>query len=202
MSFRCIAACLCVVGLSATLWHGTAHATPIDYIEQAVANYSLGGIAGTGAVIVAVSADIIDVVQVAPGIYMNTGIGTVTLADGTTATFVDQLAAFANNPAATLGITDPNSFIDVLDTDGVVGGTYDLSTAVGPLGGSAYVSQGQLFDTSLGAFSLAFATVSSFSATQQPIPEPGSLILLGAGFAMVRCCRRARTPPDKTATAT
>jgi hypothetical protein len=89
------------------------------------------------------------------------------------------------------GISDSTRGFAILFVTDPAFATYDLSTPVGPVPGSAFVSHGIAFPTSAGDLVLSSAESGTFQAVVQPVPEPGSLALLLIATATVagRCCR-------------
>ncbi len=175
-------------------WSGEAAAEPIDYSVQAVATGLLGTTQfGNQLVTITVVADTGGVTEVAAGVYTNTGIGTVSIANGPSANFTDVLSAFVNGPDA-LGIADVPASHDVLDAI-VPGGSYNLAANIGPVSGQPEFNQSFAFATSDGDFELtAVDSASTFSAMESEIPEPASAWLLAAGFAALPALRRHGRP--------
>jgi PEP-CTERM motif-containing protein len=72
--------------------------------------------------------------------------------------------------------------------------TYNLTTAIGPITGVAFVTLNTAFDTSGGNLTFTSAEVAStFTATlTSSVPEPTSLVLLGSGLFARVAMRRVR----------
>ena len=111
-------------------------------------------------------------------------VGTFTLTDPTY-TFVNQTDGIA-------GIVDNNGTLQaVLDTVNSSFEAYNLMTSIGPLSGEALFAFGGVnAETTEGPLHLQFisSTTSTYTATIAAVPEPSSLLLLGAvlpGLAML-----------------
>ena len=118
------------------------------------------------------------------------GIGSGTFSDETYF-FDNQVSVLAGTPAGLVGFGDGSDDIQMYGA--LIGGnaifsTYDLQSAVGPLG--PQVTDGSTSDwvnlpTSLGGFTVSSFTNFTFQATAATTstPEPGSLVLAGIGLA-------------------
>lgn len=168
-----------------------ALADPIVYTEQTVADGLFGnGAFGTSLVTISVTADTAGVDVISPTLATNTGVGTIAIAGGPTATFNDPLVAFVNG--SSFGIADAAVQRDVVDTVLPSGPAYNLDDNLGPFTGQAYFSQYFQFETSIGVFELAsFPGTSTFEATVTDVPEPTSGLMLAVGLAALSISCRA-----------
>jgi hypothetical protein len=193
-----------IVGFAAaslTLGASPACAVPITYTETDTASGSLNGVAFSNATIVlSETSDTTNVTNPSPGFFEN--VGTITLSINGTApvTFtgtptgvsVDQATGFGN-PLADFFDSSVGIIIGALDP---AFGTYDLTTAIGPITATGVVFAGDtFFPTSGGGFILTGVFEPTFTATIPAVPEPNSLAILasavaGLGFLFNRGWRR------------
>jgi hypothetical protein len=164
-----------------------ASATPVTYTESAIATGSLDGTSFLNALVtITLNGNTSALVTPSPGLFEIFGAATVTVSGIGTDTFTDSMDVFDNNPLDAAGITDSSINADVLDTVDPAFGTYGLTTAIGPITNTSLINSGFDFLTTGGFFDITsvFEDTSTFTATTtSTTPEPGSLVLLGLGFA-------------------
>jgi hypothetical protein len=173
-----------------------ASADGITYTESSIASGSIGSTDFTNvAVTITFVGDTLNVTG-SSGLFLNSlGTAAVTIGGIGTFAFTDSLYVFDSQPNSAVGISD-STVVDVLDTlKNSAFGTYDLTTAIGPVTGTSGFNPGFAYGTAHG--SLIFNTMdanSTFTATTSTaVPEPSSLLLLGvAAFAGLVVVRRFR----------
>ena len=169
-----------------------ASAIPITYTEQAVVSGTLGATPFSGADITIEWTGDTDDVTGGGGLFLNaagTNAVAVTIAGVGSTVFTDFLHVFVNqtfNPAAAgFGISGTGTLLATFDTAAF--GSYDLTTAIGPITNTAFIRSDLFFGTGLGDLNItAIRDTSTFTATvddTSPVPEPASLTLLGLGLA-------------------
>lgn len=176
---------LVAIAMLALLTFGSAaaFAGTITYTESATATGTIGGAAYTDALVTLTLVGDTANVTGGGGFFTNT-VGTfmLSIAGVGSGTFTDSgMEVFDNQGAIAAGFGDLGAGGSVLDTFDAAFGAYDLTTAIGPITGANFIRPDLTYGTTLGAFTIAAAGLSTFTATTTATPEPGSLMLLGSG---------------------
>jgi hypothetical protein len=173
-------------GASTILGAPWSLASPITYTEQATAFGSLGGISFANESIVLTMNNDTTNVGGAPPVFINNGTATVSVAGGMAVPFTDPITVFSNQTAPSgpaVGFEDITTGLDILDVVSSSFATYDLTTSIGPITGTALISPVP-FPTSDGPFILTGVEFATFTATTTTaVPEPAPRTLLGAALA-------------------
>jgi hypothetical protein len=179
-----------------TLCCAAASAGPITFTETQNGIGSLGGTPFNNALVTIVLTSNTSTITGGSGVFFDIGPATVTVAGIGTATFTDTMEAVVNQTYSDAGISDETTNRSMMFDTNAAFGTYDLSTAIGPLSGNASGNAGLGFSTSMGLFVLTDSLnnpdhPATFTATTLgSVPEPGTLGLLAAGIALFLIRRR------------
>lgn len=193
--------------LAATLSCSVTHvqASPITYSLATTVTGTLGASSFTNAPVTVTLTG--DTANVTPGpvpftdVLVNSGSATVNVSGLGTATFTDSIVIISTlNDIALFGvpavlILDNTSGTGILLQTGSIFSTYDLRGPLGPLSGTGGVASGSsitpIFPTTAGNLTWAIGQPSGTSTfTAVTTPEPGALVLLGSGLALVLARRR------------
>jgi hypothetical protein len=169
-----------------------ASAGPITYTEQTTGSGSLGGSNFTNALVTLVLVgDTSTIYSDGPGVFRDLGTATVTVAGIGTTTFTDQMG-FASIQAFPLaGIFDQTmGDTMLLATIDPSFATYSLGTAIGPVSNGLFYTPLESFSTTDGAFVITGTLNGTSTFTATTVPEPGSMALIGIGFASLFGFRR------------
>jgi hypothetical protein len=152
-------------------------AAPITYTEQATATGSLGGIAFTDATVLLTMTN--DTTNVTGGPTFFEIFGTVTLSvnGGAPVTLTDPMGVFSDVTLSptTVGFEDLTRGLDILDTASALFGTYTLTTSIGPISDTAFLSANEAFPTTGGDLiltSVAGPTATFTATTTVAVPAP------------------------------
>jgi hypothetical protein len=154
-------------------------AVPITYTEQATATGSLGGVDFNDAsVLLTMNNDTTNVIG-GPTLFEILGTATVSVNGGAPVTFTDSIEVFSAQAVspASVGFADLTRSLDILDDTSASFATYALTTSIGPISNTAFISANEAFPTTGGAFILTSVAgpTSSFTATTVAVPAPGGL---------------------------
>ena len=163
-----------VLGIASTVGAASLGlATPITYTETDTASGSLGGIAFTNAnIVLTENSDITNVVNLGSGIFHNVGTVTLTVNGGSPVNFTDTTLSVSNGVGG-VGFSDLTVNRAILLDNSSAFLTYDLTTSIGPITGTATFNSGQSFSTTGGAFVLTSVGNPTFTATTSvAVPAP------------------------------
>ena len=182
--FVSLAAC---ATLALLVFAPMARAEPITYTVEGIFSGTYGATPFTNLLVsISATADTADVDLIAPGVFAVDVTDTTKVTVeyfGTEFVLGEVVSVFDIQPDMTAGFVFGGG--EQVGTIRPEFASYDLSTAIGPVTGTAH-NFGQVFFTTLGALRLTRGTApTTFTAmtAAQPVPEPSSLILVGLGLA-------------------
>lgn len=165
-----------------------ANASPINYVYQGTGAGFMGGTYFENASFtITLVGDTTTVIDYGEGLYINpTASGTVWIQGIGTATFTGRFQMFDNTPYNVSGFSRFPDAADLIDMVDPSFGSYDLRTNFGPVF-VAYPYFGQFncdyecVGTTLGDLEFISMYDVTFTAGNGATPEPGTLVLMGAG---------------------
>ena len=173
-----------------------ANAAPINYIFQGTgAGYLGGSYFENASFTITLTGDTNNVQDQGGGLFVNVASsGQVAIQGLNTADFLIPMQLFVNQPFSVAGLSRAPDAADLIDMSDPSFGGYDLKTAFGPVlipfpYFGQFNCQWGCVSTSQGDLEFISMTDVSFSATT--VPEPGTLMLMGAGaLGLVQRLRR------------
>ena len=173
---------------------GTASANPVTYTETATVGGSLNGVSFSNQVITLTgSGNTANITQPTPGVFENflTLLFSITGGVGS-GTFTNSTFVLSNNSGIIGGFSDATGNAAILLTTNAAFGTYDLSTSLSPVSGTATTNQGRQNPTTAGPLVFNFNTTATFSADVVPLPAALPLFATGIGGLGLLGWRRKR----------
>jgi len=163
-----------------------ANASSINYIFQATGTGSLGGTQFSNASFtLTVVGDTDNVQNEGGGLFLNAATSAQIAIQGfQVADFTTLVGMFDYQPGNALGLQRAPQMADILDLSDPAFSSYDLTTPIGPLlVANPFIGQFNCdrgcIETSQGE--LEFTDMSSVTFSATTVPEPGTLVLVGAG---------------------
>lgn len=164
-----------------------ARADTIVVTETTTASGSLDGTAFTDALLtLTLTGDTTNLNSATPGVFSIIGTGIVSVAGIGNDAFTDQVDTVVTHDISGAGISDLTTNHLILFTLNSAFSTYGLTSSLGPLSGSGIHNPAFIiFPTTGGSFDIDSIGTVTYTAVvgTSAVPEPGSLLLLGAGFA-------------------
>ena len=172
---------------------GLAYGGPITYTESATLSGSLDGIGFQNAVAtLTLIGDTSNIHN--DGNFRNPGTASITIEGFAPADFTDLIEVFVNQGAQAAGFDDITlGQASILDTLDAAFGSYDLSTAIGPITNTPFFRPDLVYGTYSGDLIITDTSNSTFSAvTDTAVPEPMTFSFLGLGLAAMGVGARIR----------
>jgi hypothetical protein len=179
---------LCCFALSIFLlaiFSVSVRADTIVVTETTTASGTLDGNTFTdGLLTLTVTGDTADLANPVPGFFMILGSSTVSVAGVGSDAFTDEIETVVTHDITGGGISDFTTNQAILFTVNPAFATYDLTHSLGPLTGDGFHNPSFIaFKTTNGSFDIDSVGPVTYTASVGAVPEPGSLLLLGASLA-------------------
>ena len=163
-----------------------ANAVEINYVFQGTGTGDLGGVQFTNAAFtMTVTGDTASVQDEGGGLFVSQASSTVIDIQGfNEATFTIPTQMFDNQPGSVLGLSRSPDMADLLDLFDNAFATYDLKSSLNPVVVSdpffgQFGCQNGCVGTDQGNLTFTDMSAITFSATT--VPEPSTLVMMGAG---------------------
>jgi hypothetical protein len=183
------------VFLGAAISVETVHAETITYTETATISGALNGVFFSNDLLTLTGTADPANITISSGIFFNQLSLSFSVAGVGGGTFTDTTSVVANPGLTRAGFSDITADLAILfTTDNPVFSTFDLSTSIGPIAGSALFNVTS-FGTTAGAFLIESSGDATFTAVASGVPEPSTWAMMILGFAGIGLigCRRRKT---------